>query len=394
MIARALGQTILDRLDQFPAVALLGPRQVGKTTLAKTLSRNRPSLYLDLERPADLQRLEDPAWFLDAQKERLVILDEVQRMPELFGVLRGIIDQERQEGIRSGRYLLLGSASRELLQQSSESLAGRIAYLELSPFHAGEVDPDGPGRDMLWLRGGFPDSFLAVNDAQSMVWRDQFIQTYIERDLPMLGMRLPAMTMRRLWNMIAHRQGGMFNASEVARGLGISSPTVAHYADVLVDLMLVRRLPAWHGNLGKRLVKSPKLYWRDTGILHALLGIENRDGLFGHPTLGASWEGFVLEQVLLALPAYSADAFFYRTTKGVEIDLVLEWRNGQRWAIEIKRGYRSKPSAGFYTAVEDLQAAKAFVVHADVEQDETPLAKNNQATALSWLALCNRIRQE
>lgn len=394
MLRRSLAQTVLDRLDQFPAVALLGPRQVGKTTLAKALSRDRVSLYLDLERPADLQRLEDPEWFLSAQKERLVVLDEVQRMPELFGVLRGIIDQERQEGIRSGRFLLLGSASRDLLQQSSESLAGRIAYLELTPFHAGEVDSHVDALDALWLRGGFPESYLAQNDQKALVWRDQFIQTYIERDLPLLGIRMPGLAMRRLWSMLAHRHGATFNASELARVLGVSSPTVAHYTDVLVDLMLLRKLPAWHGNLGKRLVKTPKLYWRDSGMLHALLGLESRDALFGHPGLGASWEGFVLEQLIQALPPSAAGAFFYRTAKGVEMDLVLEWKNGERWAIEVKRGYRSQPSSGFYKAIEDLEATQAFLVHADVQQEAAPLAKHTPATSLSWLSLCDRLRSE
>lgn len=384
MYRRWLSPLVAQRLTQFPAVALLGPRQVGKTTLALALTRERPSLYLDLERPADLQKLEDPEWFLRAQEERLVVLDEVQRMPGLFGVLRGLIDEDRRAGRRTGRFLLLGSASRDLLSHSGESLAGRVAYLELTPFHALEVAPDDPGVDALWVRGGFPESWLAPDDAASRVWRDQFLRTYLERDLPQFGFRFPAATMRRLWTMLAHRQGALLNASELGRALGISSPTVSRYLEALEDLMLLRRLPPWSQHRGKRLVRSPRIYWRDSGLLHALLDIPDREALFGHPVFGASWEGFVIEQLLSALPEASAQAHFYRTATGVEMDLVLEWTGGALWAIEVKRGQDTAPSSGFYRALDDLRPERAFVVHAGTER--RPLS-GERAEAIGWREL-------
>ncbi len=357
---------------------------MGKTTLALALTRERPSLYLDLERPADLQKLEDPEWFLRAQEDRLVVLDEVQRMPGLFGVLRGLIDEDRRSGRRTGRFLLLGSASRDLLSHSGESLAGRIAYLELTPFHALEVAPDGPAVDALWVRGGFPESWLAPDETASRVWRDQFLRTYLERDLPQFGFRFPAATMRRLWTMLAHRQGALLNASELGRALGISSPTVSRYLEALEDLMLLRRLPPWSENRGKRLVRSPRIYWRDPGLLHALLGIPDRDALFGHPVLGASWEGFVIEQLLSVLPEASAQPHFYRTATGVEMDLVLEWTGGARWAIEVKRGQDTAPSSGFYRALDDLRPQRAFLVHAGTERRAL---SGERAEAIGWREL-------
>ena len=283
MTPRLIEPRLDDLLGQFPAVVLLGPRQAGKTTLALAeAERQGGALYLDLELPSAQRQLDDPEAFLLAQRNCLVILDEVQRMPELFAVLRGVIDQRRRDGEMAGQFLLLGSATGVLLQQASESLAGRVAQLELSPFQAREVlavDSGASDLNPLWVRGGFPLSWLAKNDAASLRWRDAFIATYLERDIPALGPRIPATTLRRLWTMLAHGQGGLLNQSQLAASLAVSGQTVARYIDLLCDLMLVRRLPAWHGNVGKRLVRAPKVYVRDSGLVHALLGLANLEGV-------------------------------------------------------------------------------------------------------------------
>ncbi len=289
-----------ERLEQFPAVALLGPRQIGKTSLALELGRLMPSVYLDLEAAADRAKLADPALYLSALGDRLVILDEVQRMPELFAALRGLIDAGRRQGQRSGRFLLLGSASVELIRQASESLAGRIAYLELAGLSVLEVNRN--HIESLWIRGGFPDSFLAASDQASALWRENFIRTYLERDVPQLGSRIPAETLRRFWVMLAHHQGSLLNAAELGRSLGVDGKTIARYLDLLVDLLLVRRLQPLHTNLAKRLVKSAKVFVRDSGLLHSLLGLDDRDAVYGHPVVGGSWEGFVVETLLSVAP--------------------------------------------------------------------------------------------
>lgn len=368
MIQRNLCHQLRDRLAQFPAVALLGPRQVGKTTLAEQIAREQPSLYLDLENPADREKLADAAHYLSRHENKLVILDEVQRVPELFQTLRGLIDKGRQRGLRSGRFLLLGSASIELLRQSGESLAGRIAYLELGPLNLREVGA--ASCDRLWVRGGFPDSFLADSDAASAVWREYFIRTYLERDIPMLGPRLPAEMLRRFWTMLAHLQGGLLNAAQLARGLGVDGKTVARYLDLLVDLLLVRRLPPFHANVGKRLVKSPKIHVRDSGIVHALLGLEDQEMVLGHPVAGGSWEGFVVENLLSIAPERT-HAFFYRTAAGAEIDLLLELPGSELWAIEVKRGLLPKPARGFHHARQDLQPVRSFLVYSGDECYQT-----------------------
>ena len=364
MNPRFVQQQLVDLLAQFPAVVLLGPRQAGKTTLALAeMARRRDALYLDLELPSAQRQLDDPEGFLLAQHHRLVILDEVQRMPELFTVLRGVIDIRRRDGEPAGQFLLLGSASGVLLQQASESLAGRVARLELTPFQAREVLlPAALGADLqsLWVRGGFPLSWLASDDAASRRWRDAFIATYLERDIPVLGPRLPATTLRRLWTMLAHTQGGMLNQSQLAGSLAISGQTVARYIDILVDLMLVRRLPAWQGNVGKRLVRAPKVYVRDSGMVHALLGLTDLESVLSHPVAGASWEGFVIEQVLAAAP--DAEASFYRTAHGAEADLVLDFRNGETWVVEIKRATAPTVSKGFHTAAADVGAVRKWLV--------------------------------
>ena len=383
MLQRAIEPRLLEELDESPAVALLGPRQAGKTTLALHVGASRPSVYLDLESPSDRARLDDPEAFLAGHLDELVILDEVHRVPGLFPLLRGLIDKARRSCRKSGLYLLLGSAGLDLLAQSGETLAGRIAYLELGPLLLRET---GRGAlDALWLRGGFPDSFAARSEAASLRWRQNFIRTYLERDIPSFGPRLPAETLRRLWTMLAHHQGGLLNVADLGRSLGIDSRTAGSYLDLLVDLLLVRRLPSWYTNVGKRLVKSPKVYVRDSGLVHALLGIATRDALLGHPVVGASFEGFVVENVAAAAP--SATCHFYRTAGGAEVDLLLAWPDGSLWAIEVKRRMAPKAGRGFYAACEDLTPARRFVVYPG--DDRWPLADGVEVIGLD--ALCREV---
>jgi predicted AAA+ superfamily ATPase len=362
MIPRRALKMVQEALNRQAAVALLGPRQVGKTTLAHTVAEHTGALYLDLEAREDREKLSDPALFLRAYEDRLVILDEIHRVPELFQALRGLIDQGRRRGHRYGRFLVLGSASIDLLRQSGESLAGRIAYVEMGPLDVLEAGQGEAERQALWLRGGFPDSFLARSDGESLHLREDFIRTYLERDVPQFGPRIPAETLERLWTMLANGQGTLLNASRLAAGLSVKAPTIVRYIDLLADLLLVRRLPPFHANTGKRLVKSPKVYVRDSGILHALLAIKDHNALAGHPVVGTSWEGFVIENLLAVAPERTL-ASFYRTAAGAEIDLVLDLPKGERWAIEIKRGLTAKPEKGFHIACGDLQPARRFVVY-------------------------------
>ena len=365
MIARRTGSRLQSLLEESPAVALLGPRQVGKTTLALEVARAADSVYLDLESPADRARLSDAELYLSDHEDRLVILDEVHRVPDLFQSLRGLIDRGRRRGRRAGRFLLLGSASIDLLRQSGETLAGRIAYVELAPFDVLEV---GAGdHDALWVRGGFPDSFLARGDGRSLSWRENFIRTYLERDVPQLGPRIPAETLRRFWVMLAHTQGGLLNAASLARGLGVDGKTIHRYLDLMVDLLLVRRLPPWQRNVGKRLVKSPKTYVRDSGITHALLGLGSKEQLLGHPVVGPSWEGFVIESLLAVAPERT-EASFYRASGGAEVDLVMTLPGRRPWAVEIKRSLAPRPSRGFHSACEDIEPGAKFVVYPGEER--------------------------
>ena len=366
MIYRLAEARISDLLTRFPAVAVLGPRQVGKTTLARRIVEElgAAAVYLDLELPSHRAKLSDPELYFSSQEDRLVVLDEIQRVPGLFEVLRGVIDERRRQGRRHQQFLLLGSASIDLLQQSSETLAGRIAYSELTPLLAEEVATKKRGdRDRLWLRGGFPDSFLAADEAASVEWREEFIGTYLERDIPLLGPRIPAETLRRFWTMLAHEQGTLLNAASVAGAIGVSGQTVGRYLDLMVDLLLVRRLPPWSKNAGKRLVRSPKVYVRDSGLVHALLGLRDLDAVLGHPVTGGSWEGFVIENLLAAAPS-GTSACFYRTAVGAEIDLVLDLPPKERWAIEIKRSSAPVLSKGFYLGCGDIKATRRMVVHA------------------------------
>ncbi len=388
MVRRRVLDELRSGLDSFAVVALLGPRQVGKTTLALTLAKDsgeEATRYLDLESPADRARLADPEAYLEAQQGRLVILDEIHRAPELFKVLRGIVDRRRRAGLRTGQFLVLGSASLELLRQSSESLAGRITFVELTPIRVDELAADREAIEQLWVRGGFPDSLLAKDDTSSLEWRWAFVSTYLERDIPQLGPRVPAETLRRFWTMLAHGQAQQMNAARLASGLGVSGHTVARYLDLLVDLLLVRRLPAWSGNVGKRLVKSPKVYVRDSGIVHALLGLESLDDVLGHPVAGPSWEGMVLESAHAA--AGDFPFFYYRTSAGAEIDVVIEGRRGRRYAVEIKRSSAPSVSRGLRNGLEDLEIRESIVIYPGHET--IPLGEGTVAMglheALEWI---------
>jgi uncharacterized protein len=387
MLERRLAPVLLQRINAAPAVALTGPRQVGKTTLALDLAAAVGAIYLDLESEADRAKLSEPELFLNGRLGQLVVLDEVQRVPGLFPVLRGLIDRGRRMGYRSGLYLVLGSASLDLLRQSGETLAGRISHLELTPFTVLEVE-DATSTDVLWVRGGFPDSYLARSDELSARWREDFIRTYLERDIPQLGPRVPVETLRRFWTMLAHNQGGLLNVSQLARNVGIDGRTAARYVDLLADLLLVRRLAPWHANVGKRLVKSPKVYVRDSGIVHTLLAIGDRDELLSHPVVGMSWEGFVVENLIGSARA-SVTPYFYRTRRGAEIDLLLVWPGGDKWAIEVKRSLNPRPERGFHHACQDVQPQERFVIYPG--DDEYQVAPG--ITALPLASLAARVEQ-
>lgn len=386
MIKRRLESKVLKALGRSPAVALTGPRQVGKTTLALDIADTLPAVYLDLEDRLDLQKLNDFTTFHAENNDQLIILDEIQRLPEIFPTLRGIIDRERRRGNKTQQFLFLGSASIDLLQQSSESLAGRIAYLELFPIDLLEYTKDQylstASVNTLWLRGGFPESLLANSAEDSFDWRKDFIRTYLERDIPQLGGRIPAETLERFWIMLAHNQGTTLNAAQLAKNLEVSGTTVGRYLDLMVDLLLVRRLKPWTYNAGKRLVRSPKVYVRDSGITHALLNIPTVNDLLGHPVVGGSWEGFVIENILSVLPS-GVQPYFYRTSGGAELDLVLEFGVSERWGIEIKRSSSPSLSRGFHIACDDIKAARKYVVYSG--QDSFSMGSDVRAISLSGL---------
>lgn len=380
MIRRRIAPEVTTLLSQSPAVVLTGPRQVGKTTLALEIAEGKRATYLDLESESDQARLTEPELYLADHADELLVLDEIQRLPGLFEVLRGVIDRGRREGKASGRFLLLGSASLELLAQSGETLAGRVAFVELAPFDLTEVGAE--QLDGLWVRGGFPESYLASSEESSLRWRRDFIRTYLERDIPQLGPRIPAETLRRLWTMLAHNQGCLMNAATIARGLGVSGTTIGRYLDLLVDLLLVRRLPPRLANAGKRLVRSPKVYVRDSGLLHALLGITDKESLLGHPVIGGSWEGLVIEN-LIGVAGQGVEPSFYRTSGGAEVDLVLTWPDGREWAIEVKRTLAPKLERGLRSALADIKPERVFIVYPGT--DRYRLATGVEAIGLAEL---------
>ncbi|MBP9093426.1 ATP-binding protein [bacterium] len=396
MIQRSAYNKIIDLLDIFPAVCILGPRQIGKTTLAHQISesfqKQQKSIYLDLEDEEDRVKLNDPIYYFKTHEGCLIVLDEIQRMPEIFAVLRGVIDRRRRAGESSGQFLILGSASLDLLKQSSESLAGRLAYQELGGISASEIEhskklSQSIGIDKLWMRGGFPNSLLAKSDADSFKWRKSFVRTYLEREIPQIGPRIPAATLRRLWTMLAHQQGGQLNVVQLASSLDLSPRSTRRYIELLEDLLLVRTLRPWFSNIGKRLVKAPKVYIRDSGLMHTLLGLASMDDLLGHAAYGTSWEGFVLENLLNILPD-DASPWFYRTAAGAEIDLVIE-TGKRRIAIEIKRSLAPKLTKGFYLGCEDIKATERFVVYPGLEK--FPLSKDE--TAIPLPLMMNRLQE-
>jgi len=388
MIPRKAAFSVLQGLSYQAAVALVGPRQVGKTTLARELGEQfkgkAGAVYLDLESATDRAKLEDPRAYLERHEDSLVILDEIHRAPGLFTELRGLIDEGRRRGRGTGRFLILGSASLDLLRQAGETLAGRIAYVELGPLGVVEAATNTDEMDRLWLRGGFPGSFTARDDQTSFRIRQDFIRSYLECEIAQFSPRLPAATLGRLWTMLAHAQGTLLNASRLGAALGVSTQSATRYVDFLVDLLLVRRLQPFHGNGTKRLVKSPKIYVRDSGLVHALLGLETLEDLLGHPVAGASWEGFVLENLLAAAPERT-EASFYRTAVGAEVDLVLDLPRGKRWMVEMKRGTTPTLSRGFHEACDDLQPEKRFVVYSG--QERYPKTAQVEVISLTELAM-------
>jgi predicted AAA+ superfamily ATPase len=364
-IEREIADTVKTRLNNYPAVALLGARQVGKSTLAGIVIEQIPkAIHLDLERPSDLNKLTDPEAFFSQFSDHMICLDEIQRTPNIFPVLRGVIDRNR----RYGQFLILGSASRDLIRQSSESLAGRISYIEITPFSQQEASFTDQANH--WLQGGYPRSLLAENNEISVQWREDYIRTYLERDIPQLGFQIPANTLGRFWRMLAHSHGQILNASKLAGSMGVSSHTIRKYIDLLEQTFMVRALPPYAENIKKRLVKSPKVYIRDTGILHALLSIDTMEDLFSHPVYGASYEGYVIENIVTQFPRWQAS--FYRTSNGAEIDLILT-KGQRRIAIEIKSSTSPKVSKRFWNSIESIAPEKTVVI-APVEH-EYPIAK-------------------
>ncbi len=367
MIDRRLKKRVLRSLTQFPVVGIIGCRQVGKTTLARMLQKDveRECVYLDLELPSDMDKLHEPELYLSTHEDKLVIIDEIQRMPEIFPLLRAIVDRNRQPG----RFLILGSASPDLIKRSSESLAGRIIYHELSPFLLSEINYE---IQRLWLRGGLPESFLSNTDEESYIWRDAFIKTHLERDIPQLGIQVSSVNLRRFWSILAHMHGQLWNASQIARALGVSAPTVRHYLDILQETFVIRQLIPYHPNIKKRLVKSPKVYIRDSGLLHSLLRIKTIDELYGHPVQGTSWEGFIIEQIAGILPE-DTPIYFYRTAAGAEVDLIIMDNKNRPLPVEIKLSLTPRPEKGFWIAYDDLKCKRGFVIYPG--EESYPLGK-------------------
>jgi len=379
MIERLLSRDLSRAVAEFPVVALIGPRQVGKTTLAKEFARSRAGarhkpLYLDLELSSDMARLADAEMYLESQADRLVVIDEIQRKPDLFPLLRALVDKRR----RAGRFLILGSADLIALRQISESLAGRIQFLELGPFSRTEVGPK-VSLKRHWLRGGYPEALLPRSDEVSGRWREALIRSYLERDLNQLGFRVAAPELRRFWTMLAHNHGQPWNAQELASSFGVTPPTATHYRSILEQMFLVRALPAWHANLKKRLVKSPRVYVRDSGLLHSLLGLTSIDALLSHPAAGKSWEGFVLEQILETARG-RLDASYFRTHAGAEIDFVIHRGQKILALVEVKLGLKPVLARGFHEARKDLGQPRAWAIYSGSER--YPLSSGAEAVGL------------
>lgn len=382
MLTRWIKERLIQQISRNPAVALLGARQVGKTTLAKVIATDMESIYLDLESPKDLAKLSNPEAFFEENSDKLIILDEIQRKRDLFAILRGVIDHNRQIGRQTAQFLLLGSASIELLRQSSESLAGRISYIEMGGITVLELGAEKQRMKTCWLRGGFPNSYFAHDNDAAMEWLEDLIRTYTERDVPQIGYTVSAQKLRRLWTMLAHLQGETINTSTLAANLEVTRPTINCYIDILTGLLLVRRVAPWYRNVKKRLIKSPRYYIRDSGILHRLLGIGDHDALYSNPILGKSWEGFVIENIFAILPRL-AEPYFYRTAAGAEIDLVIAMPHSEIWAIEIKYGLAPKVGNQYSQACEDVGATHRFVVYGG--DDEFPIGNNVRMISLPKL---------
>ncbi len=356
-------------LTMFPVLAILGPRQCGKTTLARTLNADH---YFDLENPQDAARLDHPQLALE-DLTGLIVIDEIQRQPELFPLLRYLVDQNKNR-----TFVILGSASRNLIRQSSESLAGRIAHYYLSGFRLQDIGPE--NMKTLWMRGGLPRSFLTASDEESGLWRNQYITTFLERDIPQLGITIPARTLRRFWLMLSHYHGQILNYAELGRSFGVSDMTVRKYGDILEGTFMIRILQPWYANIGKRIVKRPKLYLRDSGLFHSLLSVENLDQLHSSPKLGASWEGFALDSVCRTLGKEDSDIYFWHTHGGAELDLFWQW-GGRNWGVEFKYEDAPKLTRSMQTAIEDLQLAGLWIVYPG--KASYALAKNIQVIPLT-----------
>jgi hypothetical protein len=383
MIERRLYDKVQASMKAYPVVGIIGSRQAGKTTLAKMVrdTLKKKSIYLDLELPSDQDKLFEPELYLGQFADSLVIIDEIQRLPSLFPLLRALVDQRRV----GGRFLILGSASPDLIRHASESLAGRIIYHELTPLRLEEIGYDEVNR--LWLRGGYPLSYLAKSNDASFTWRDSFIKTYLEMDIPQLGIHVPSAQLRRFWTMLAHSHAQLWNANRIAGSMGLSAPTIRRYLDILEDTFIVRQLQPYHANLKKRLIKSPKIYIRDTGMLHSLLRIRTLKDLQDHPSAGSSWEGLVIEQALGILPE-GWQAFFYRTSAGAEIDLLLLDDKNKPIAIEIKYSAGARVSRGFWNAFKDLSCTRGFVIYAG--EEFYPITKNVYAVPLKDMEMIVR----
>lgn len=356
-IKRDLLELIRKYLTIFPAIAILGPRQCGKSTLVKSLEQKFDGIiYLDMQKESDLNKLSEPELFFASNKDKIICLDEIQLMPKLFSVLRSVIDTNRV----NGKFILLGSASQELIQQTSESLAGRIGMLHLSPFLINELNYlESFSLQKFWFRGGFPNSYLADNDENSSIWLENYIRTYIERDIPQLGFQIPALQLRRLLTMCAHNQGQQLNLSKLGDSMGLTHPTIKRYIDLLEQTFIVRSIQPFEINIKKRLVKAPKVFVRDSGILHQLLAIPDFNSLLGNPVFGSSWEGIVIENIIVNMPSW--DYFFYRTATGDEIDLILK-KGNQTIAIECKASDAPKVTKGFYRSLDVIKPNKTFII--------------------------------